>query len=94
MAGGTQEDSDIAEKAMEMSDSPSETMDVLSKAAKEIGEVTNLIKRIAAQTNLMALNAIIEAASAGDAGKGFAVVAKPIKYDRLKAEIDSPFDEI
>ncbi|MDY6989050.1 MAG: methyl-accepting chemotaxis protein, partial [Thermodesulfobacteriota bacterium] len=47
--------------------------------AKEIGQVTALIKRIAEQTNLLALNATIEAASAGDAGKGFAVVAKEIK---------------
>lgn len=69
----------IAQKAMEMSGSATQIMDVLGKAAKEIGEVTSLIKRIADQTNLLALNATIEAASAGDAGKGFAVVANEIK---------------
>lgn len=69
----------IAQQAMEMSGTATMTMEVLGKAAKEIGEVTNLIKRIADQTNLLALNATIEAASAGDAGKGFAVVANEIK---------------
>lgn len=69
----------IAGQAMEMSSDATRIMDVLGKAAKEIGEVTSLIKRIADQTNLLALNATIEAASAGDAGKGFAVVANEIK---------------
>lgn len=69
----------IARQAMEMSGSATKIMDVLGKAAREIGEVTSLIKRIADQTNLLALNATIEAASAGDAGKGFAVVANEIK---------------
>jgi len=69
----------IAQQAMEMSGSTTITMDILGKAAKEIGEVTSLIKRIADQTNLLALNATIEAASAGEAGKGFAVVANEIK---------------
>ncbi|MHB8810616.1 MAG: methyl-accepting chemotaxis protein [Desulfobulbaceae bacterium] len=69
----------IARQAMEMSGSATTIMDILGKAAKEIGEVTSLIKRIADQTNLLALNATIEAASAGDAGKGFAVVANEIK---------------
>jgi methyl-accepting chemotaxis protein len=79
VAGSAQEGSDIAEKAMDMSDSATDTMNVLGKAAREIGDVTDLIKRIAGQTNLLALNATIEAASAGDAGKGFAVVANEIK---------------
>jgi methyl-accepting chemotaxis protein len=73
------EGSDVAGKAADMSGSALETMNVLGTAAKDIGEVTNLIKRIAEQTNLLALNATIEAASAGDAGKGFAVVANEIK---------------
>ena len=71
--------SEIGGKAMSMSNSALETVNALGKAAKDIGEVTALIKRIAEQTNLLALNATIEAASAGDAGKGFAVVANEIK---------------
>ena len=55
------------------------TMKSLGEAASRIGEITELIKKIADKMNLLALNAHIEAASAGDAGKGFAVVANEIK---------------
>jgi methyl-accepting chemotaxis protein len=79
VAGSAKEGSDITGKAMQMSHSATNTMHILGKVAKEIGEVTDVIKRIAGQTNLLALNATIEAASAGEAGKGFAVVANEIK---------------
>jgi len=69
----------VSVAATEKSKDATGVMNKLGAAAKEIGQVTDVIKKIADKTNLLALNATIEAASAGEAGKGFAVVAGEIK---------------
>lgn len=69
----------IAARAVDNARRTGDTARSLADGAQKIGDVVTLIRNIAEQTNLLALNATIEAARAGEAGRGFAVVASEVK---------------
>jgi methyl-accepting chemotaxis protein len=79
ISSSCQQQSHLTTQANTQVRSTHQTVISLATMARDIGRIVDTITSIAKTTNLLALNASIEAASAGDAGKGFAVVANEVK---------------
>ena len=79
ISSNTQQASQIAEAAAEGAEKSRGIVDVLGRSTVEIDQIISTITEIADQTQILSLNATIEAVHAGEAGRGFSVVANEVK---------------
>lgn len=75
----TNKTTEVMAQGKEMSESILEAMNAIDNSSNKISKIVKLVNEVAFQTNILAINAAIEAAKAGDAGKGFAVVALEVR---------------